>query len=130
MSNRFRPSRLAVLSVLAAATAACATTPPPEPPSTVRGLYIHLDESHIIRPCGSSSTLWMTGSDSVLEPLRTRSAARSKALGQPHQGVYAEVVGLLEPTDVPGYANVVRVQQAELLADHLPATCQTASAAD
>lgn len=129
MSPAFRPSRaLALAAVAAIAAAACASTASkvePVPPTTVRGLYIYGDAAHVMRPCGNASMLWVVGDDDLLEPLRTRSTARSKALGQPRQGVYAELTGTLEPSTMAGYDNVLNVTQAALLADQPPATCPT-----
>jgi hypothetical protein len=119
----FRLSRLVALAALAGTAAACASTPPPVPPTVVRGLYIYQDGAQTLRPCGSTATFWVVGDEEVLEPVRTRSAARAKALGQPHQGIYAEITGGLEPSETPGYENMLRAVEASHLDDHLPATC-------
>ena len=127
MSPVFRPSRSLALAAFAAiAAAACASTASkvePVPPTTVRGLYIYSDAAHVMRPCGNASMLWVVGDDDLLEPLRTRSTARSKALGQPRQAVYAELTGTLEPSAMAGYENTLQVTAATLLGDQAPATC-------
>ena len=128
--------RLVQLAALLSVTtvAACASTPEPsEPPTTVRGLYIFHDGAHTLRPCGSNDTYWIIGGDPLMEPLRTRSSARSTALGQPHQGIYAEITGALEspaqPDVPPGYQTALRAQGAHVLADHQPASCSAPAVA-
>lgn len=119
---------LIAVALIATATAACAATPPvPEaPPAAVRGFYIYQDGAQTLLPCGSGDRLQVIGNEAVLEPVRTRSMARSKATGQPLQGVYAEIIGHLEPSRTPGYANVLNAVGATHLSYDLPPTCTTA----
>ena len=81
-----------LLSLLGVSACTSATPYADLPQTTVRGLYVSQDGAQTLRPCGAADIHWITGSDTVLEPVRTRSEARSMALGQPHQGVYAEVL--------------------------------------
>ena len=116
-----------LLSLLGVSACTSATPYADLPQTTVRGLYVSQDGAQTLRPCGAADIHWITGSDAVLEPVRTRSEARSMALGQRHQGVYAEVSGGLEtpPAEgVPvGYDGVLHASHATLLADHLPPSC-------
>ena len=118
-----------LLSLLGVSACTSAATNSELPQTTVRGLYVAQDGAHTLRPCGATDIHWVTGPDTVLEPVRTRSEARSKALGLPHQGVYAEISGGLETppaTAVPvGYDGVLHASHATMLADHLPASCVT-----
>lgn len=120
LMNAARP--LLLVAGLAATATACATTPP-APTTTVRGQYVYMDGSHVLRPCGNATALWVVGDEDALEPLRTRSTAKSMAVGLPNQGVYAEVSGVLEPSDAVGYPQKLRATAADRLSDTLPETC-------
>lgn len=122
-------SLVGLLPLLGMAACTSAATHSELPQTTVRGLFVSQDGAHTLRPCGAADIHWVTGPDTVLEPVRTRSEARSMALGQPHQGVYAEISGGLEtpPAEgVPvGYDGVLHASHATMLADQLPASCVT-----
>ncbi|MCF7223804.1 hypothetical protein [Marilutibacter chinensis] len=127
MSLVFRLTRPIALAALAVATVACSSMASsdaePVPPTTLRGEYVYSDGAHVMHPCGNASMLWVVGDEDLLEPLRTRSAARSKALGKPDQSVYVELTGTLEPSTMAGYGNTLQVTTATLLGDQAPATC-------
>lgn len=110
-------------SCSAESTAACANAGS----SQLRGHYYWGLEVETFHPCGSKQSFWVVGDDSLLHPLRHKSAELYRATGEPYLPIYIEAFGIRESKESNSLAidsdGVYRLTSVQVATDASPIGC-------
>ncbi len=92
------------------------------------GLYYYGHEVESFQPCRSKQAFWVTGSESILQPLRERAEKLRESRGKPYQPIYVQFVGRIGPRDAGGgfaasYDGVYQLERVQRVSNVVPKSC-------
>ena len=92
------------------------------------GLYYYGHEVESFQPCRSKQAFWVTGSESILQPLREHAEKLRESRGKPYQPIYVEFVGRIGPRDAGGgfaasYDGVYQLERVQRVSNVVPKSC-------